>query len=94
MSNKNDKNFGSFLSSLLQKQDGALSNSAMEALKKKLEEEKAARIEARLRRVASDIQAHVDSLRRTRKQEKMTLEMIGKLEEKAQRIVEGTDEED
>jgi hypothetical protein len=93
MSDKN-KNFGQFLSNLLQKNDGAMSTSAVEGLKKKLEEEKTQRIEMRLRQVADRIESQVTELRRIRKQEKLTLECIGKLEERAQRIVEGKDEDD
>ena len=90
--NKN-KNFGTFLSNLLQKKDSAMSSSAVESLKKKLEEEKAARIEQRLRGVANDIERHVHELRRVRKQEQQIKELISNLETKAQAIVEGTDED-
>jgi len=89
-----NQDFGKFLSNLLNKQNEAVSSAAVEALKQKMQQEKALLIENKLRSVASQINAMVSEIRKCRRREKEYQDAISKLEEKANAIIAGKDEDD
>ena len=92
MSSKNKVNFGEFLSNLMQKNQ-VVANGALEALQRKMEEQKAQELENKLMRVAQQMQIQVNTLRQLRKQEKNVKARMAELEEAANKLVAGEEVE-
>lgn len=90
MTKKNSLDLGNFLSRLAEKAS-PMTQSAVDALKAKLEQEKAEQMEARLRSILRAIEAQVTILRNLRKSEATSKKIISELEEKANKIVRGED---
>lgn len=90
MSKKFD--FGSFLSKLADTKN-PLNAGAVDQLKKKLEAEKAQEIETELRNVYRSIQIFVAEIRSLRQKERRCIAEIRKLEESANKIVSGKNDE-
>ncbi len=87
-------NFGEFLNNLANSADAATSETLAE-LQKKMQLEKQAQIEDKLRQVFNHMQEKVNTLRLVRKQEKAVLAELKDLQERANKIAAGeeTDEE-
>jgi len=90
---KSTPNFGEFLSNLAQSKEAA-SSETLAKLQEKFEQEQQAKIEDKLKKVYTRLQASVEHLRQIRLQEKKALAGIKELEEQANKIVAGTDEEE
>ena len=84
--------FGQFLATLAT-QAGAATQDTLTKLQEKMEAEKQARLEAKLRRVFEEMEINVSRLRDVRRQEKAYQARISELQEKANKIVAGTDED-
>lgn len=94
MSTKNKSgDFGGFLTKLMLRNSEAVSSTALESIKKKMEAEKALEVENELRQVAYEIKNRVESIRSYRIQIKKLKIAIERLEEKADKIVAGNREE-
>ena len=85
--------FGKFLSDLATSADAA-TNETLEGLKAKMQKEKQDQVERKLRSIFEQIQFQVERLREIRKSEKQIQDEIKKLEERANKIVTGTEDED
>lgn len=90
---KKDISFGEFISKLAAEPDKA-TNETLAGLQEKLQKEKQARIEQRLRCLFNTMQQTVADLREVRRQEAMYLDKIKELEARGNRIVSGEDEDD
>jgi uncharacterized protein HemX len=84
--------FGAFLAGLAT-QAGAATQETLTKLQEKMEAEKQARLENKLRRVFEEMEHSVSRLREIRRQEKSLQAHIAELQEKANKIVAGTDED-
>lgn len=84
--------FGSFLSNLAMQAGGATQDT-LAKLQEKMEAEKQARLETKLRQVFNEMELNVSRLREIRRQEKALQARISELQEKANKIVAGTDED-
>lgn len=84
--------FGAFLAGLAS-QAGAATQDTLTKLQEKMEAEKQARLETKLRRVFDEMELNVSRLREIRRQEKAYQARISELQEKANKIVAGTDED-
>lgn len=72
----------------------AASNETLKALREKMEKERQAHLETRLRAVFNEMQGQVERLRAIRAQEKVIKGEIARLEAKANALVAGQDVED
>lgn len=72
----------------------AASNETLKALREKMEKERQAHLESRLRAVFNEMQGQVERLRAIRAQEKVIKGEIARLEAKANALVAGQDVED
>lgn len=84
--------FGAFLAGLAT-QAGPATQDTLTKLQEKMEAERQARLEAKLRNVFLDMERQVECLRAVRRQEKQHLARISELQEKANKIVAGEDDE-
>lgn len=84
--------FGQFLASLAS-HAGEATQDTLAKLKEKMEAEKQARLENKLRQVFNEMEINVARLRELRRNEKIYQSRIAELQEKANKIVAGTDED-
>jgi len=84
--------FGQWLGKLAQTAEGATADTVAK-LQEKMQAEHQARVEQKLRNVYNSMERQVDLLRAVRRQEKTILKTMDELQEKANKIVAGTDED-
>lgn len=89
------KNSGVSFIQFLQNLEGKAinNNNVVENLKRKLEEENQLKLENKLRAVAKEMNDKIERLRQLRKMETKTKSEIKDLEIKAQKILDGEDED-
>lgn len=96
MTNVKKTSFGDFLTQLASRAENqGITAMALENVKKKLEAEKAEKVEAAIRQFHNRMQSLVADLRRIRKREKLALQEIKNLEETVDNYIAGkVDEHD
>lgn len=94
MAQNKSSQFAQFLTKLAESKDSPVSSGVLDSLKAKLEKERAEKVEMKLRRVFENIEGHVSEIRRYRKAVRENLDLIEKLEKKAENIIAGKDDSD